>query len=885
MKKKLLFTTLVSCTALVLSGCSIEDIKSFFNEEKSEQKQEEQKQDEQKQEQQQGEQQHEQQQQPVIRKIEGVVKENESKSLLSGAAVAIRGSSYSATSDAEGKFTFTLSEEDSKLSSYTVDATLEGYKKTSKVVNASDFTNDAANVELLMISSKFDLTGSILDGENPVVGAKVDILDTEFSALSDAEGKYEFKDLDRFSNSFKVKVSKDGYKTKTVTVEDLTSNVVTQDISVEKNFVALSGKVTDINGDVAEATVEMISGSDVLFTTTTNATGAYAFENAYIKEGSSYQVRVSKTGYKAFVSEELNELSATVNAVLIRESANVGYTYYEPTSGFSSFTLYTGRDEENVYFDVEFDANNLFARGTGERNVSFWLNFNDYNELPAHYEGSKTIEFKMWLDNNNYYMGMWEYSHGGATEIPFATWNDTKTWMDVTGADTNAVSKIHAKISYERINATLGECTFSKTSPFAFMFTQWNNDTVAKLQGTAFTYETGHFDYCGHGGDPREYFWVDSSNVLSRSYKATHPGVLTSISVSGAKSNFIVGDTFESTGLVVEATDNYGDKKDVTTQAIVDYSQVDMSAVGTYTVTVSYQEGDITKTDTYEVTVAYPILNFSGKVEDVNGNVSGATVKVWFGVEVAATATTDENGAFSITNVDLSSSSYNVTVEKDGYTTAQLNNQSAATLVHNFELVRNAAQAAYIWNGDNANFSSWHSWFWRTSTQVCIDLEFTNPFIKGAGAREFSIWMNFDENPGAARLGTKTIEFRFDTENWSGLLNYKTNNAGDFVDYGQWGSQTSVWFEKNDSNQIIKAHYWLNIAYVNTLFGENTMNKASTFNWTMSQWNGDNTGAEFFGISDWSVTGGGSTFCDPANPSTYMGFNSYNQFVACVCNR
>ena len=867
MKKKLFFAALLSCFALALSGCSV-----HYEDSKEKEQTEEQQESQQ------------QETQPTIRVIEGMVKKQEDNSLLSGASVSIRGSTYSATSNEQGKFSFTLSEEDSKISSYTVEATLEGYSKVSKIVASSDFVSDKASIELLMIASKFNLTGYVLEGETAISGAKVEILDTEFVATTDADGKYEFEGLDRFSNSFRVKVSKDGYKAKTETVEDLISSVVTKNISIVKNTVVLNGKVTDINGDLEGATVEMVSGETVLFTTTTNATGQYSFNDAYIKEGSSYQIKVSKEGYLPFVSESLDSLTATVNAVLIRQSASVGYTYYDPASGFSSFNLYVGRNEEGIYFDVEFDANNLFARGTAERNVSFWLNFNDYNDLPASYIGSKTIEFKMWLDNNNYYMGLWEYSHGSATEIPFATWNDTMTWMDVTGADINAVSRIHAKISYNRINATLGEGTMSKTAPFGFMFTQWNGDTTQLLQGTTYTYAQGQFDYCGHGGDPREYFWINSSNVLSRSYKANNPAVLASIVASDAKSDFFVGDEFVTTGLSVKAIDSYGAEKDVTSLVEIDSTQVNMSAVGTYEVTVSYTEGAITKTDSYTITVANPILNFTGKVEDVNGAIEGAIVKVWFGTEAKATVNTNAQGEFAIQNLELSVSSYNVTVEKDGYTTVTLNNQSAATLVHNFELVKAAAQAAFIWNGDNANFSSWHSWFWRTSTQICIDLEFTNPFIKGTGAREFSIFLNYDAtSETTARLGSKTMEFRFNTENWSGLINYKDNADGAFVDFANWGSEMSVWFEYNESNQIIKAHYWMNIAYINTLYGDNTLSKTSTINWTMSQWNGDDA-SPFFGISDWTVADG-STFCDPANPSTYMGFNSNSQFVACVCNR
>ena len=77
------------------------------------------------------------------------------------------------------------------------------------------------------------------------------------------------------------------------------------------------------------------------------------------------------------------------------------------------------------------------------------------------------------------------------------------------------------------------------------------------------------------------------------------PVVLSSIAVKGAKASFYVGDAFSSEGLVVTAT--YSDKstKDVTKDATVDSSAVNMSVAGSYTVKVTFES----KEASYQISV------------------------------------------------------------------------------------------------------------------------------------------------------------------------------------------------------------------------------------------------------------------------------------------
>ena len=76
---------------------------------------------------------------------------------------------------------------------------------------------------------------------------------------------------------------------------------------------------------------------------------------------------------------------------------------------------------------------------------------------------------------------------------------------------------------------------------------------------------------------------------------------LVSISISGQKTEFDVGDTFSFGGTV---TAHYDDTTSANVTSSATFSGYDMSESGEQTVTVSYTENGITKTTTYKITVS-----------------------------------------------------------------------------------------------------------------------------------------------------------------------------------------------------------------------------------------------------------------------------------------
>lgn len=93
-----------------------------------------------------------------------------------------------------------------------------------------------------------------------------------------------------------------------------------------------------------------------------------------------------------------------------------------------------------------------------------------------------------------------------------------------------------------------------------------------------------------------------SIEIYKKSGGVTPPvtKTLESISVSGQKTSFNVGDTFSFGGTV---TANYSDNTSADVTSSATFSGNDMSAAGEQTVTVSYTEGGVTKNTTYSIVV------------------------------------------------------------------------------------------------------------------------------------------------------------------------------------------------------------------------------------------------------------------------------------------
>lgn len=93
---------------------------------------------------------------------------------------------------------------------------------------------------------------------------------------------------------------------------------------------------------------------------------------------------------------------------------------------------------------------------------------------------------------------------------------------------------------------------------------------------------------------------ISGLSIAYTSYSSTPSKVLTGITVSGATTNYKIGDAFSFDGTVTATYDDESSAEVSPTSV----STPDMSTSGNKTVTVTYKEGSVTKTATYTIYVA-----------------------------------------------------------------------------------------------------------------------------------------------------------------------------------------------------------------------------------------------------------------------------------------
>ena len=148
---------------------------------------------------------------------------------------------------------------------------------------------------------------------------------------------------------------------------------------------------------------------------------------------------------------------------------------------------------------------------------------------------------------------------------------------------------------------------------------------------------------------PSAYFTVYITSFTINYSCSDDPGPekeLSSISVSGAKTEFTVGDTFSFGGTV---TAHYTDSTSADVTGSATFSGYDMDESGEQTVTVTYTEDGVTKTTTYDIEV-------KKAGEDVSGTYTG-TYKNSSGAVYALTLALNNNGAGTFTAINTSTES------------------------------------------------------------------------------------------------------------------------------------------------------------------------------------------------------------------------------------
>jgi hypothetical protein len=241
-----------------------------------------------------------------------------------------------------------------------------------------------------------------------------------------------------------------------------------------------------------------------------------------------------------------------------------------------------------------------FATDQGDFNIDnvtgsgIWTHASDYMKATSYISGSNSAA-ESWLISP--YVQIPALTTGETVKLKFdqcinkyfgTIANEATLWVKVLDGSWTKVD-----ITYPE----LGESTFSSFETQVVDLTSYADNTIQ----FAFKYV---------GATSAAGTW-EIKNVTLKKYD---PLALTSIAVSGQKTNFTQGDSF-SFGGTVTATYNDDSTADVTTSA--SFTGYDMSETGEQTVTVSYTYNGVTKTTTYTINVAAP-----GQTQDYSATIN-----------------------------------------------------------------------------------------------------------------------------------------------------------------------------------------------------------------------------------------------------------------------
>lgn len=133
--------------------------------------------------------------------------------------------------------------------------------------------------------------------------------------------------------------------------------------------------------------------------------------------------------------------------------------------------------------------------------------------------------------------------------------------------------------------------------------------------------------------------YVYNSQTISESITVFVGDVLTGITATKTKTEYLVDEEFKTDDIAVTANYGSGYTLDVTNSCVIDSSTVNTSELGNYTVTISYSEGGVTKTCGIDITVAeFDVNNYidTNNVVISSGNIAANDQGVTVSDEVLA---------------------------------------------------------------------------------------------------------------------------------------------------------------------------------------------------------------------------------------------------------
>lgn len=170
----------------------------------------------------------------------------------------------------------------------------------------------------------------------------------------------------------------------------------------------------------------------------------------------------------------------------------------------------------------------------------------------------------------------------------------------------------------------------------------FDNDTSADVSGSEdLTIDTQNVDMSTAGtyniGISYTYEGVTKSTSIAIAVEAIPQGqVLDSISATKTTTSYVQNSQLVTSDISVTATYTNSATADVTTNAVIDTQNVDMTTIGTYPINITYSEGGVTKTTSITITVTEDQGTLIYSKSSLTLTVSNADIKAGTKINVTS---------------------------------------------------------------------------------------------------------------------------------------------------------------------------------------------------------------------------------------------------------
>ena len=239
-------------------------------------------------------------------------------------------------------------------------------------------------------------------------------------------------------------------------------------------------------------------------------------------------------------------------------------------------------------------------------------------------------------------------------------------------------------------------------------------------------------------------------------------------------------------------------------------------------------------------------VSLSGKIVSAAGFVSGATVSI---PGTNLTAVSGADGEYVFENVFVPTFEFELVAECDTYFATRVTVNSLTT-VQNLELIKHPYSSGNFISADHKAVP----FFTRSTSGLIFDIQ----DLAGLTAdREYSIFITLNGNVDTNRAGSYVLEFRFNTNNWIGVWNYKT------ATWVTWTPDVALSYNADKTSARVTITY----SYINGIEGYSIAPQDRV---------GVTFGAWVTTTLTWEGWKEGGWYADPLNPSVYLKVDANN---------